>query len=201
MRIPDEWSPYITFGNMDRIRLIVPYFNKGNLMNHNIPSDFFIAKERIYNSIPFQGSDPIPYEDNAEYGACTFILNDHSIHFRIAKITPTKIGQFVTLWKRVDNNPIQPFDFNDPFEFFIISVRKDHQIGQFIFSKDLLVTKGVISKNNKNGKRAIRVYPPWDQTQNPQATRTQKWQLDYFINLSSSHEIDSLKIKKLLSKT
>jgi hypothetical protein len=35
--------------------------------------------------------------ESAEYGAYTFELNDLSVRFRVAKITPTKIGQFVTL--------------------------------------------------------------------------------------------------------
>ncbi|MGM5474387.1 MepB family protein [Bacillus pumilus] len=32
---------------------------------------------------------------NSEYGAGVFQLNSKSIRFRVAKITPTKIGQFV----------------------------------------------------------------------------------------------------------
>lgn len=166
-------------------------------MKQNIPSDFFIAKECIYNFPPFQVSSPIPYEDNAEYGACTFILNNRLIHFRTAKITPTKTGQFVTLWKRTGNSPIQPFDVNDSFDFFIINVKSNNHRGQFIFSKNILLKKGIISQNQKGGKRAIRVYPPWDQTTNSQAIKTQKWQLDYFLDMSSNIEIDFLKAKKL----
>jgi hypothetical protein len=39
--------------------------------------------------------------ESLEYAACSFKLNSMSVKFRVAKITPTKIGQFVTLWKRV----------------------------------------------------------------------------------------------------
>lgn len=40
---------------------------------------------------------------SSEYGACRLGLDDYTIVFRVAKTTPTKIGQFVTIWKR----PIQ----------------------------------------------------------------------------------------------
>lgn len=48
--------------------------------------------------------------DNAEYGAYQFTLKEWRIKFRVAKITPIKIGQFVTLYKRVDKQPIQPYE-------------------------------------------------------------------------------------------
>lgn len=165
-------------------------------MNQNIPSDFFIAYKRIYNLKPFQCSYPVSYKENSDYGACTFVLNGRSIQFRTAKITPTKTGQFVTLWKRIGNNPIQSFDYDDDFDLFVISVSKDNHTGQFIFSKAILYAKDIISKNNIGGKRAIRVYPPWDKTTSPQATRTQKWQLDYFLDLSSQN-IDLAKASQL----
>ncbi len=37
--------------------------------------------------------------ESSEYGACTFDIGNLKITFRLAKITPTKIGQFVALWK------------------------------------------------------------------------------------------------------
>jgi len=38
--------------------------------------------------------------ESKEYGAATFTLNDKKINFRIAKVTPTKVGHFVAIWKR-----------------------------------------------------------------------------------------------------
>lgn len=35
--------------------------------------------------------------ESKEYGACVFEMNHRRIKFRVGKITPTKIGQFVTL--------------------------------------------------------------------------------------------------------
>ncbi|EKD72557.1 MAG: hypothetical protein ACD_45C00643G0006, partial [uncultured bacterium] len=61
------------------------------------------------------------------------------------KITPTKVGQFVTLWKRINNGPIQPYDVSDPVDFFIVSARKDDCFGQFIFPKSVLRDQAVLS--------------------------------------------------------
>ena len=38
--------------------------------------------------------------ESQEYSACNFQLDRQDVKFRLAKITPTKIGQFVTIWKR-----------------------------------------------------------------------------------------------------
>ena len=48
--------------------------------------------------------------------------------FVVAKITPTKIGQFVTLWKRSGKLPIQPFDLS--IDFVVVSVRKGDLFGR-----------------------------------------------------------------------
>ena len=38
--------------------------------------------------------------ESKEYQACRFNLNNKHIICRTAKITPKKVGQFVTFWKR-----------------------------------------------------------------------------------------------------
>jgi hypothetical protein len=93
------------------------------------------------------------------------------------------MGQFVTLWKRLGQGPIMPFDALDPIDLVVISVQKGDHYGQFVFPKKVLAAKGVFTTNCKDGKRAIRVYPPWDATENAQAKRTQKWQLEYFLEV------------------
>ena len=162
-----------------------------------IHSDLLAIKELIYDANEFACSFPIKEAESSEYGACTFELNGLSIKFRTAKITPTKIGQFVTLWKRIEKGPIQPFDITDSIDLFVISTRKDNHFGQFVFPKSVLCEQGVISTNNKEGKRAIRVYPPWDKTTNKQAQKTQKWQLDFFLEIPSDKPIDMERAKIL----
>lgn len=131
--------------------------------------------------------------ESKEYGACTFRMNNQTIKFRVAKITPTKTGQFVTIWKRVGNGPIMPYDTTDPVDIFIVSVRSDKKLGQFIFPKAVLSQKGFISQDGIGGKRAMRVYPPWDKADNPQAKNTQVWQLLYFIELQPLPDIQKIK--------
>lgn len=131
------------------------------------------------------------------YGAFTFEINDIPIKFRVGKITLTKIGQFVTLWKRMGGGPIQPHDHSDPFDFFIVSVRNSKRFGQFVFPKALLIKKGIVSKEGKGGKLGIRIYPPWDLTKSPQAKKTQQWQLAHFFEIYPNESIDAYLVQKL----
>lgn len=160
-------------------------------ISEQIYFDFTASRDLIYNNCKFEISELILERESSEYGACTFKLNLSRVIFRIAKITPTKIGQFVTLWKRQGSGPIQPYDIKDDIKFFIISVRKGSNFGQFVFPQSVLSKYGIISNNGKGGKRAIRVYPPWDTAINKQAKMTQAWQLQYFLEVSNdSPEID-----------
>jgi len=138
--------------------------------------------------------------ESEEYSACEFEMNNRSIKFRTGKITPTKIGQFVTLWKRSGNGPILPFDMADPIDLFVVSVRSAERFGQFVFPKAVLLEKGVLSNFGKGGKRAMRVYPSWDVTDNRQATKTQVWQLKYFFEINPVECVDTTAIQKLFSQ-
>jgi hypothetical protein len=144
-------------------------------------------------------STPAMEPQSVEYGAFTFTLNNFDIRFRVAKITPTKTGQFVTLWKRVASGPIQPFDASDLVDFFVISVRSCENFGQFVFPKSILCKQNVFSINSKGGKRAIRVYPPWDETTSKQAKKTQEWQLKYFLEIPKHRPIDFTRVNLLYS--
>lgn len=164
-----------------------------------IHNDLLVAKEQVYDKCGFECSLPQKEKESAEYTACSFTLNSQSVLFRTAKITPTKTGQFVTMWKRIGKGYIQPFDDADPIDFVIINTRKDDNLGQFILPKTVLCEHGIFSTSKKEGKRAIRVYPPWDLVTNKQAQKTQKWQLDYFLEIPSSSPIDIERAKLLLS--
>ena len=165
--------------------------------NSSIHADLLLAKEHLYDSCGFKCSLPKKEKESADYGAYSFTINNNSIVFRVAKITPTKIGQFVTLWKRIDKGPIQPFDFTDAIDFIVISVRKDNRAGQFVFPKAVLCEKEIISTTTREGKRAIRVYPPWDEAINKQAQKTQQWQLNYFLEIPTAEKVNIEDAKKL----
>lgn len=133
-----------------------------------------------------------------EYSGCSFVLNHLNIKFRTAKITPTKTGQFVTIWKRNEKGETSPFDSKDLFDFYLISASTDSNRGIFIFPKEILIEKGILSHDKRIGKRGIRVYPGWDFTVNKQAKATQKWQVEYFLDLSQNTESYLQKTKLLL---
>lgn len=135
--------------------------------------------------------------ESGAYEACSFELNGHRIVHRFSKITPTKTGQFVTLWKR-KNGITTPFDVSDEFDFIVITSKNEDRLGQFIFPKAVLAHRGIISKTGKGGKRGIRVYPPWDIPVSKQAERTQAWQTKYFVE-STAGTSQSI-LKELLMK-
>ena len=146
----------------------------------------------IYTPCGFDLTDFKTEPEGKAYDACRFKLNGLHIRCRNAKITPTKTGQFVTFWKRNGNGPIEPFNATDQIDFYIVNVRSAHGFGQFVFPKSVLIEKGIISTEKKEGKRAFRVYPKWDITTNKQAERTQKWQLDYFYPINEATDLNKV---------
>jgi hypothetical protein len=136
--------------------------------------------------------------ESQEYLAHIFDLNNKKVKFRKAKITPTKTGQFVTIWKRNNNGITEPHNVLDPFEFYIIATREATRFGIFIFNKTILSENKILTNKNQEGKRGVRVYPPWSLTTNKQAIKTQSWQTKYFLEISDNKEIDINKLKKLL---
>jgi hypothetical protein len=166
------------------------------MKRHEIPSvELLAAQELAYGPLALTYSNLVQEIESQDYAACSFDLGQKHIKFRVAKITPTKVGQFVTFWKRIGNSPIMPYDMNDHFDFLIVSARSGNSFGQFVFPKNVLLQKGVLSKDGRGGKRAMRVYPLWDITDSSQAKKTQAWQLQYFVELQPV--IDWVKIKKL----
>jgi hypothetical protein len=163
----------------------------------NIHPDFFATQKLVYESQGWVCSNLQQEAESREYGACTFIMNNRHIVFRVGKITPTKVGQFVTLWKRIGKGPIMPYDMTDPIDLFVVAVRSKDNFGQFVFPKSVLYEKGIISKDGKGGKRAMRIYPAWDRADNPQAKRTQAWQLHYFFEISPDQLVASSILEKL----
>jgi hypothetical protein len=137
------------------------------------------------------------HSESVEYGACSFELNNQGVEYRVSKITPTKTGQFVTIWKRNNEGITAPFDISDTIDFIVITAKSGDKIGQFIFPKSVLVEKGIITNNGKQGKRGIRVYPPWDVATSKQAEQTQRWQTKYFV-LIEPEIIPVLELKKNL---
>ncbi len=149
-------------------------------------------KTEIYKRSNLKISDFWPETESKEYSACRFEVNGKKIISRNGKIMPKKVGQFVTFWKRNGNGPIKPFHVNDQIDFYIVNVQAENKFGQFVFPKSILIKKGIISTDKKEGKRAFRVYPKWEIAKNKQAERTQKWQLEYFYEINASTDYERI---------
>jgi hypothetical protein len=120
--------------------------------------------------------------------------------FRVAKTTPTKIGQFVTIWKRpTPSDEIAPLDSGDGVDVVIVSVADANFRGQFVFDQEVLLKYGVMSRDGRGGKRAMRVYPPWSQPVAKDAIKTQQWQLRYFVAIAPQDAGAAERLIKLLS--
>lgn len=166
----------------------------------SLPGELKIAKELVYDQCGFDLTNLNLSAEGIEYGACSFVLNGLTIQYRISKITPTKTGQFVTIWKRNKEGITELFSIADDLDFIIVASKRGSNFGQFIFPKSILADKGVITRNGKGGKRGIRVYPPWDIPANQQAEKTQSWQSKYFLTIHPDNSTDLSLIKKLLGK-
>lgn len=167
----------------------------------SIHSDLKTVKELVYDKCGFDLTDLKQNLESVKYGACSFRLNGKTIQYRVSKITPTKTGQFVTIWKRNKDGITEPFDILDDLDFIIITSKSDDNFGQFIFPKSVLADNGIIKRNGKEGKRGIRVYPPWDITTNKQAIKTQSWQTKYFLTIKKDNSTDLDLTKKLFTQT
>ncbi|CDG20027.1 conserved protein of unknown function [Xenorhabdus poinarii G6] len=171
-------------------------------LKDDIPHSFKAFVETILEPIASDSVSHVQRDiESDEYGALSFDFNGKRCLFRQAKTTPTKVGQFVTIWKRDTlTSEIAPFHINDGIDIVVIASFDHEQKGYFIFNNELLGNKGVFTKNGKQGKRAIRVYAPWVKTMVKQAINTQQWQRLHFVQLSNNSETLVNKAKLLLNK-
>ncbi|WP_262511392.1 MepB family protein [Chryseobacterium pennipullorum] len=92
-------------------------------------------EEQIFYPLAMTCSDIEKDPESTAYSGYNFTLTHLNVKFRLSKITPTKTGQFVTLWKRDKYGETVAFDYRDPFDFYIIAASKDQHDGMFIFPK------------------------------------------------------------------
>lgn len=161
-------------------------------LGFNIINDFYVK-------CGFEIKNFRKSNESLEYEACSFEIKSKNIEYRCSKITPTKIGQFVTIWKRNELGITEPFSDLDNIDFVIITSQNEYDIGQFIFPKEILIEKGVFSTNKKGGKRGFRIYPLWDLTNNKQALKTQNWQIPYFVIINLDNQRSFERVKNLLN--
>ncbi|WP_199748361.1 MepB family protein [Pedobacter sp. KBW01] len=177
--------------------MCINYACKGNLTI--LPPALLAAIKRAYSPLGYQISNYRQEAESKVYCASTFGLNQLKVKYREAKITPTKTGQFVSIWKRDEKSITAPFNASDDFDLLIISVENEDLSGQFIFPKAILIQQKIITHNKVTGKRGIRLYPPWDMPTSKQAIKTQQWQNKYFLLISNQSPLAVSLTKKLLN--
>jgi hypothetical protein len=168
-------------------------------MTGNLPDELTNAIQKIYEPAGLMVTQvPTREAESSEYAACRLRLNNRTVAFRVAKTTPTKIGQFVTLWKRFAGKTA-PLDTNDNIAFVIVHVSNGTNHGQFIFDQQTLLTKGIISSADRVGKMAFRLYPPWTTPTAKDAIKSQQWQLNYFFPITENGTADLTTVQRLFA--
>lgn len=162
-----------------------------------IHPDLFEANKFAYEPSGLVYKNLFQERESQEYGACYFEIHNQYVIFRSGKITPKKIGLFVTLWKRSPSGLIKPYDSAHPLSLCVVSVRNAEHFGQFVFPKAVLIEKGFVSIAGQGGKLAMRVYPPWDMPSSLQAQKTQAWQSRYFFEIYHYKPVDTSTIQRL----
>ncbi|ENZ5130940.1 MepB family protein [Listeria monocytogenes] len=111
-----------------------------------------------------------------------------TIRTRLAKKTDIKAGYFVAFWEKDEFGKNCPFDENDCADFLCIVVIDGDLNGLFVFPRQCLIDKGILTSEASIGKMAARFYPTWCQDLNKTAKKTQAWQQVYFKNYSIRKE-------------
>lgn len=145
---------------------------------------------------PFKAEDIKLEKQNTDYEGFLFNMNQIVYRSRLAKLTPKKKGYFVAFWEKDDNQKNQAFDFNESPEKLLISIIDGSKMGLFIFPKTILLEQGILKTDSQKGKMAIRIYPSWETDLNASATKTQKWQMPFFIDLTDG--VNQEKLHKFL---
>ncbi len=150
---------------------------------------YFDKIQRV-NKLPFL--DILEHKEASKYFGLEYSYNKKYIIQRTSKLTPKKLGQFVTLWTRNSKGIMCPYQENSLVDYVYIITEENN--GCFKFPKDELINRGIFSSKTSPGKRGFRVYPPWDKPTSKQAISTQKWQGHYFFdNFIISEDINELK--------
>ncbi len=129
---------------------------------------------------------PRAEEQNTDYEAGLVAIGAETWRIRTARVTPTKPGAFVAVWRRDDDGVTRPFVADEVHDGLLVFVRDGTRFGVFRFTPAHLTDLGVTRTDRSPGKRGFRVYPNWCDELNAQAVRTQVAQSAAFTLLSFS---------------
>lgn len=148
----------------------------------------FTAFRRYLDLVGDQGdlaSPPEPEEERGDYESGVVRLGSAVWRLRTARVTPTKPGAFVAVWRRDDQGETRPFRCDESTAGLLVFVQDRTRFGVFRFTSAHLADLGVTQSPAHPGKRGFRVYPAWCTGINPQAERTQRAQASAFTELGS----------------
>ncbi|GAK12439.1 MepB family protein [Geomicrobium sp. JCM 19039] len=149
----------------------------------------------VYSPIGLNIKNVHEEKQNAKYGAGSFETPFKTVRFRVASKTPKKVGQFVVIWRKDENNKNRSYTYDEAHDLLVVTVfNESSEFGQFIFPKEILVKQNIVSTNVREGKMGFRVYPEWDKPTSRQGIKTQEWQLPYFVYMNVSNQHDILRL-------
>lgn len=122
-----------------------------------------------------------PETQGSDYESGVALLDGVWWRVRTARVTPTKPGAFVAVWRRGASGSTEPIPVSDDVQGLIVAVRDSGGRGVFRFPGRALQELGIAPSGRGAGKRGFRLYPPWCAGLNPQAARTQRAQEPYFV--------------------
>ncbi|GED99555.1 metallopeptidase [Gordonia spumicola] len=117
-----------------------------------------------------------PDATNLDYDGRIAQIGDQRWRVRTARVTPTKPGAFVAVWRRDVDGGTEPFDSADVAGLLVFV-----EGGVFRFTAEHLADMGITSSDRHPGKRGFRVYQPDLVGLNPRAARTQRAQASAFV--------------------
>ncbi len=188
---------------------------KGNILTQcKYLSDVDFLLRHNLTSKGYELTHPVvlnQYPQNSKYEALEFSIDNKKVIYRKGKLTPDRAGNFLSIWKRPDENSteprrIMPYDKNDLDYLFVeVNDYESSKRGMFIFPLPVLVNKKVITSDKAKGKMAFRVFPPWTSSRGElktklfsnSAKKTQLWQSEYFLWIEDNKILDFEKFTKI----
>lgn len=125
-----------------------------------------------------------PEEQNSDYESGTTTIDGQRWRLRTARVTATKPGAFVAVWRRSRQGNTEPFPADESVAGLAVFVEQGANRGVFWFTGEHLRELGITSSERQAGKRGFRVYPAWCAGLNREAARSQAAQAAAFVQVS-----------------
>ncbi|EDP59873.1 hypothetical protein AND4_00653 [Vibrio sp. AND4] len=153
------------------------------------------------------------YPQNSKYQALEFSIDGKKVLYRKGNVTPDRPGNFLSIWKRPEENSIHPgktMPYEEHYLDYLFVEVGDYETskrGIYIFPLAVLINKGIVTSNKTKGKMALRVFPPWTSSRgelkskvfSDSAKKTQKWQSRFFLWIEDNEIVDLDKCNNIFS--